>query len=250
MVKNVAGLVVAPMWRKIFDAIGSDLPATPFPRPVYAYKNAPTVKPILRGIWQGGETYTVDKISGKLATQYTPKEMQLEVPVTNVHSILQWVNKGDPMGPPPTNPESDPQYIYWETPIRLWAAANGFGTLASSSKPTQFDDVHTPALSPVVSITSPADSTLIDPNMRVDINVQIKSHAYPIDSMEVYVNGVFVSKIKALPEASVLSYSFVPSTLENISASTAANELRVVVYDSMRNQGSASLTFHTTQPPQ
>ena len=32
------------------------------------------VKPVLRGIWQGNENFFIDKISGKLATENTPKE--------------------------------------------------------------------------------------------------------------------------------------------------------------------------------
>ncbi|HEY4518412.1 MAG TPA: hypothetical protein VJG48_02185, partial [Candidatus Paceibacterota bacterium] len=243
MVKNVAGFVVAPMWRKIFDAIASNLPATPFTRPVYTYLNDPNVKPILRGIWQGGETYTIDKASGKLATEYTPPEMRQEVPMGEIHSILTWVDKSDPVGPAPTNPASDPQYVYWETPVRLWAAANGYVASASSTKPTAFDDVHTPEHQPVIKIISPINDTVVDQNARVDVSVSVTAHPYPIDSMEVYVSGIFVSKIKALPGATNLNYSFIPSTIENIQQS---NDLKVVVYDSYRNQGQAIVTFRTT----
>ncbi|OGN33695.1 MAG: hypothetical protein A3I39_00940 [Candidatus Yanofskybacteria bacterium RIFCSPLOWO2_02_FULL_47_9b] len=243
MVKNVAGFVVAPMWRKIFDAVAADLPATPFTRPVYTYLNDTNVKPILRGIWQGGETYTIDKASGKLATEYTPPEMRQEVPMGEIHSILHWVDKANPSGPAPTNTASDPQYTYWETPVRLWAAANGYGAVSSSTKPTQVDDVHTPELSPVISIVSPVPGVTVDPNSRVDVVINVTKHAYPIDSMEVYVNGIFVSKIKALPGATNLAYSFVHSTLENIQPT---NDLKVVVYDTYRNQGTATVTFRTS----
>ena len=244
MVKNVAGFVVAPMWRKIFEAIASDLPATPFVRPVYTYLNDPNVRPILRGIWQGGETYTIDKASGKLATQYTPPEMRQEVPMGEIHSILHWLDKENPNGAAPVNPASDPQYIYWETPVKLWAAANGYIAGASSTKPTAFDDVHTPGHQPVISIVSPAPNVTVDPSSRVDMVVNVTKHSYPIDSMEVYVNGIFVSKIKALPGGTNLNYSFVPSSIENIAQS---NDLKVVVYDTYRNQGQATLTFQTNQ---
>lgn len=36
------------------------------------------------------------------------------------HNILYYVNKDDPLGPPPINPESDPQFLNWELPVRLW----------------------------------------------------------------------------------------------------------------------------------
>jgi len=40
------------------------------------------------------------------------------------HSILYYVDKDDPTGPPPTNPYDDPQFERWETAVRAWTAAN------------------------------------------------------------------------------------------------------------------------------
>jgi len=37
-----------------------------------------------------------------------------------IHCILYYVDKNDPLGPPPTNPENDPQFLNWELPVRLW----------------------------------------------------------------------------------------------------------------------------------
>ncbi len=34
------------------------------------------------------------------------------------HSILHYIKKEDPLGPPPDNPESDPQYLNWEKGIK------------------------------------------------------------------------------------------------------------------------------------
>jgi len=106
MEKRVAGFVVAPMWRKIFDSLVEDLPKEWFGRPFYSYKNDPNLKPILRGLWQGPD---------------------------GVHSILHYLDKDNPLGPAPINPASDPQYIFWETPVALWAASNA---LLATSTPT------------------------------------------------------------------------------------------------------------------
>ena len=43
-----------------------------------------------------------------------------------VHSILYWLKKDDPLGPPPTNPDDDPQFSHWEYGVRLWATQNGY----------------------------------------------------------------------------------------------------------------------------
>ena len=45
-----------------------------------APENLANEKPIFRGIWQGGQTYTIDTVSGKLATQYTPPENKRRSP--------------------------------------------------------------------------------------------------------------------------------------------------------------------------
>ena len=37
-----------------------------------------------------------------------------------IHCILYYVDKNDPLGPPPANPENDPQFLNWELPVRLW----------------------------------------------------------------------------------------------------------------------------------
>ncbi len=37
-----------------------------------------------------------------------------------IHSILWYVNKKDPLGPPPINPNVDPQFENWEGPVLKW----------------------------------------------------------------------------------------------------------------------------------
>ena len=45
---------------------------------------------------------------------------ELGNPGEEPHSILYWINKDDPMGAPPVNPASDPQFTNWEYSVRLW----------------------------------------------------------------------------------------------------------------------------------
>lgn len=37
------------------------------------------------------------------------------------HTILYYVDKKDPLGPPPQSPSNDPQFDNWELPVRAWA---------------------------------------------------------------------------------------------------------------------------------
>ncbi|MBX4198827.1 penicillin-binding protein [Candidatus Parcubacteria bacterium] len=95
MVKKVAGLIVAPMWRALMDQILPNLPVETFPAPPPVDQ---TIKPILRGDWSTG----------------------------GVHSILYWVDKTNPLGPQPSNPGRDSQYSNWENAIQSYVSTHGF----------------------------------------------------------------------------------------------------------------------------
>ena len=42
-----------------------------------------------------------------------------------VFGFLYWVDRSNPNGPPPANPGNDPQYLYWDIPVRNWLATHG-----------------------------------------------------------------------------------------------------------------------------
>lgn len=111
MEKRVAGFIVAPMWRAFMDQVLSKYPTEVFEEPLW--EDPSFIKPVLRGIWQGGV----------LATSSNQ-----QIVTGGVHSILNWVDKNDPRGPIPENPASDPQFERWEYPVRLWAQERGLHT--------------------------------------------------------------------------------------------------------------------------
>lgn len=47
-----------------------------------------------------------------------------EVDMENPHSILHYIDRDDPLGPPPENPQYDPQYENWEDAIQSWFKEN------------------------------------------------------------------------------------------------------------------------------
>ena len=73
-------------------------------------ENSSELKPVLKSIWQGGVVAT--PTNGTV------------VATGGVHSILHWVDKNDPRGPIPENPQNDSQYERWEYGVRLWAEQN------------------------------------------------------------------------------------------------------------------------------
>lgn len=61
-----------------------------------------------------------------------PSPIIIDKPILNgsyiinnqVHDILFYVNKNDPLGPPLLNPESDSQFWNWENPVKIWIDLN------------------------------------------------------------------------------------------------------------------------------
>lgn len=108
MVKKVSGFIVGPMWSQFMNYALQKTPVESFIR---TEPNEAGLKPVLRGVWQGENSYVQNNI---------------EYVTQSVHEILNWVDKSNPNGPIPSNPASDPQYNLWEVPVRAWAQANGY----------------------------------------------------------------------------------------------------------------------------
>ncbi len=120
MAKKVSGLIVAPMWRAFMDEVLKTIPNEVFVDP--QKEDSYDLKPVLRGKWQGGiSNITQDQIQDP----NIPYNSIQEILSGGVHSILYWLNKDDPRGLPPTNPENDPQFERWEYSVNLWKQSRG-----------------------------------------------------------------------------------------------------------------------------
>ena len=233
MKKKVAGFIVAPMWHEFVVEVLKKYPAGDFPLPEKLPLDE--MKPILRGEWLGGETYVIDKISKKLVTEYTPEELYEEKIVQNIHSILYWVDKKDPLGPKPLFPEQDMQFERWEYRIAEWALDNGFGTSTVNQIPVEYDDIHKPEYSPRFGIISPNSILTYNKNQKIDVFLSETFSQYPISKKEFYINGIFIgSSLVDKP------FSFIPNNINNIQTT---NTLKVVMFDSVYNRSFQSVEF-------
>lgn len=123
MSKQVAGFIVAPMWREFMDYALTKRPEQFFTEP-NAIPN--DIKPILRGVWVNATTNDSNNTDA------------INQSIGGVHDILHYVQKNDPRGPYPSNPGSDAQYAYWEYPVSLWKSA--LFVAAASSTPENNND--------------------------------------------------------------------------------------------------------------
>lgn len=119
--KSGGGVAAAgPIWRDFMTQALKDSPIENFtpPDPII------TDKPILNGQYQIQTALKINKNNGLIATQKTPPELAQEKLFTEVHSIFYWLNKDDPQGAPPDNPENDSQFKNWEASLQNWLSAN------------------------------------------------------------------------------------------------------------------------------
>lgn len=227
--------VAGPIWNKFMIEALKSLPNEKFEKPDLSVDPS-TVKPALRGFWQGNDNFFIDKVSGKLATEFTPKETREEKVITNVHSILYWVDKNNINGPPPVNPSDDSQFEHWEIPVQNWWAQNGYKypitTLAD--KPTSYDDIHTQNSKPVISIISPDSTTTYNSNQKIQIQVT-NTGIYQLQKIDVYVNDVYLGS-SLYP----FNFSFTPSELTNLKD---VNTLKLISYDSAYDSAETDTTF-------
>jgi membrane peptidoglycan carboxypeptidase len=233
MVKKTAGLIISPMWRAFMDAALPSFPKEYFTAPEPTPKD---VKPVFRGIWQGNDSFTIDKISGKLATDLTPVETQQEVFIPNVHEILNWVDKNNPAGPAPANPSDDPQYNHWEYPVKVWLQTQN---IPNPIKPVVYDDVHTKDRSPKISIVNPSANSTYTKDQK--ITVQITNQGiYSLSKLDFYINSTYIGSAANPP----FLFSFVPRETYSISQQ---NTLKIVATDSIFNKGQAEVNFTVSE---
>ncbi len=226
--------MAGPIWNKfIVEALNSQ-PNEKFEKPNLEL-DVEKVKPVLRGLWQGNESFFIDKISGKLATENTPKETMEERVITNIHSILYWVNKNDILGAPPEN-EDDSQFNNWEIPVQNWWAQNkgNYRVTNLAEKPSALDDVHTNASKPIVLIIEPNSATIYSSDQRIQIKIS-SSGKFPLKKMDIFINDVYLGTFTPIS-----TFYFTPNQLDNLKV---LNELRIISYDNAYNRAEAISTF-------
>jgi 1A family penicillin-binding protein len=103
MVRHGSSILAAvPIWNAFLKEVINKYEPEPFEKPEPL--NMPA-KPMLNGEWK-----FIPTIGGRRYPQ--------------IHSILYYVKKEDPLGDPPDNPFQDPQFKNWEDGVLNWAKSN------------------------------------------------------------------------------------------------------------------------------
>lgn len=225
--------LAGPIWNRFMTEALKDKEKENF-ETTDTYDDPRNVKPILRGSWLGNETFFIDKISGKLATINTPKETLEEKTITNVHTILYFINKNNIFGDMPV--EKDPQFTNWEIPIQNWWQKNSyrFGQITTNDIPVLEDDIHTDDSKPTVNIINPINQKTYKNNERIFLNIN-NVGKFPLKKIDIFINDIFLDSIN-----SPFNYSFIPEQIDSIKNE---NVFKIISYDDAYNRGESSITF-------
>ena len=180
MAHKTSGLIVSPMWAEFMRFAIPKYPAGSFNDPSPTPENT---KAIIKGDWNS----------------------------TSVHSILHWVNRDNPLGEEPRNPNSDSQYSLWERSVAAWVNNQGFENIINTEN-------------------NRAEITLLDPKEgRTYVNT-FEIFVVPaisrgeITSGKVYLNDEFIG---SLNNAGI--FVFKPSQFD--SSIIGLNRLKLVAVD-------------------
>ncbi len=225
--KAAGGTLAAPIWNMFMRRVLGDTPIETFNEP---QKTKLPAKPLFNGKEFLERIVKIDKQTGKLATDYSPKADIIEKKFIEAHNILHYAKRGNLLGPIPSNPEEDPNYASWEESVQRWAKEKN---IILGTPPMELDDLHTKQDEPFVSIENPKTVT----RLETEVVVSARSPR-GIRTIDYYLNNTLV-KSESLKGEKKISKKTTKLKLPN-TFSNGEHLLRVVVYDDIRNDAETS----------
>ncbi len=225
-------VVAAPIWQAFMKKINAGAPVEYFHDPEPTTIN----KPALNGSIKEGIKVKIDRASGKLATENTPPSFIEEKNFMSPHSILYYVNKDDPQGPEPQNPDADPQYKNWEAAVQQWAQRQN---ITAQAPPTEDDDLHVPQNRPNLTIITPIPGQQVESrNLVAAISAEAPRG---ISRVEYYLAGKLIYTATAPPWSMNVS-------LSDPQIKNGINKFSVTAYDDIDNSTTKAIDIQLSLP--
>ncbi len=197
-------LAAVPIWHDFMAEATKNIPQDTFIKP----ESVSPAKPILAG----------DYLNNK-----------------QVHTILYYIDRDDPLGPPPSHPEADPQFVNWESGVLRWAQNNlpdfgGYNQAMPQTEPS------TAGSFLGVEIQKPVAGQFIGSDIEILASITSR---LPLSHIKVYWNGTILDDISTQETNFVLSKSYprppvvAPQNLLEVEATDQNNYTRktgVIVY--------------------
>ena len=234
--KKGGSTLAGPIWNEITKEAISKLGSENFEKPIInnEFKNS-----FIRGFWMGGETFKIDYISKKLATEFTPKENIKEINITDVHTILHWIDKENPMYFKENYGDSDSLYENWEYGVFNWWKENSYKyeILTKEDIPNVYDNIHTEELKPKINLSLEKYDNYYNKEDKLNYSIKLES-SVGISKLDIYINNIYINNIK-YPSNSIQSFI----DLKNYNNIENKNSLRVIATDNIGNKNESVIDF-------
>lgn len=223
--------VSAPCWHEFMEKAISYYPPGTFTKPL-SYTSEDKVK------------FSIPMINGQYINNQEYKNALTEeiVEKKEIHNILYYINKDNPLGPRPNNPYNDSQFIIWEMPVLLWAQQNipNFNTEynqvlekdylpLSPSKPIdsviEFPDL------PQITFISPENGIFISADFNIEAQINSTDS---IIATKIYLNQKLLGSLNK-KENNIYTYKI------NWHELTNQNEIKIEAFDSFNQEGQNSI---------
>ncbi|MGB9726555.1 MAG: transglycosylase domain-containing protein [Minisyncoccia bacterium] len=222
-------MLAAPLWHEFMEKAFKLYPPSNFTQPTPYNPKTLAPKPMING------EYIINR-------QYQNIQTHEIKTIKEIHSILHYLNKDDPLGACPLNPASDPQYLLWETTVLNWAQQNilNYNTeynqnVDSNWYPLDCESIDTiiefPDL-PKIEIISPQEGSFISQDLKVEAVI---NGAGPF-KVNLYLNNQLLGEMSKTNENNF--FYFIPFNILQ-----SQNEIKIEAIDSLNQTSSSSRIF-------
>lgn len=224
----------APIWNAFMKRVLAGKPAEEFK----LAEKIETGKPILDGQKSGQIILKIDKISGKLATAFTPPDLVEERTYRGpTHTILHYVNRDDPRGAAPDNPFLDPQYQNWEEGLKNWLvnSPDAQNNPDVPMPPDDYDDVHLLQNLPQITVLKPEPGRSIRAGDFLDVETSLYA-PLGVKQADFFIDNYFLGTISAPPYR--LKILITENIISNVKDQNKEGnyQFKITAYDTARNQ--------------
>jgi len=185
--------VAAPIWRSFMDQVLGNYSIEEFPR----YEKEETGKPILDGKLDVEKNVKVCEIPGKdnkwcRANKYCNDTKERDF--IDAHNILWYVDKDNPRGDYPKEPEKDPQFKNWEKAVEKWYDKEEDDYIVGKPPEDECDEDDFEKYKPSISISVPGSVSSNKLTIKASADAP-----YGVDEVKFYVDGDEISSKSSKP---------------------------------------------------
>ena len=197
--------------------------------------NYDSLPPVIRGYWQGNDSFAVDTISGGLATQYTPEETREERVIPNPQSILYWIDKNNPTVKQ-TTPQSDGQLARWQLGFQSWVRSHPEKIGGVPIKPNFIDNVHKPEFAPLLSVIISPENGFYTTTDEIMFQFGTGMKSNPLQKITISYGGRI---LETLPSTQT-NFTFIA---DHYGIGTGNQTIDITLYDTVFNKTTVSKDF-------